>query len=65
MADNLQAEIQSPCIGVCAIDDLSGLCQGCYRTLDEIQGWWDMSHGDQKTLLSTLEERQAQLVNFD
>lgn len=65
MADNLLAEIQSPCIGVCAIDDLTGLCQGCYRTLDEIQGWWDMSRNDQKTLLSILEERQSQMLNFD
>ncbi len=65
MSENTQLEIKSPCISVCAIDDLSGLCQGCYRTIDEIKGWWDMSQGEQTDLLVTLEERQLQTVNFD
>ncbi len=37
----LNEAVQSPCIGVCAIDDATDLCQGCFRTLDEIQDWWD------------------------
>ncbi len=65
MSENTQLEIKSPCIGVCAIDDLSGLCQGCYRTIDEIKVWWDMSQGEQKNLLAELEERQSQQANFD
>ncbi len=65
MSENTQLEIKSPCISVCAIDDLSGLCQGCYRTIDEIKGWWDMSQGEQTDLLVTLEERQLQTANFD
>lgn len=65
MSVNMQAEVKSPCIGVCAVDEVSGLCQGCYRTIDEIKGWWDMAQEDQKKLLTTLEERQLQQVNFD
>lgn len=65
MSENTQLEIKSPCISVCAIDDLSGLCQGCYRTVDEIKGWWDMSQDEQTDLLATLEERQMQTANFD
>lgn len=57
-------EVKSPCVGVCAIDDLSGLCHGCQRTIDEIKGWWDMSQSEQKNLLSRLEERQMQNVDF-
>ncbi len=60
-----KSEIKSPCISVCAMDDLTGLCQGCYRTIDEIKGWWDMSQNDQKNLLATLDERQLQQVSFD
>ena len=44
---------------------LGGLCQGCYRTLDEIKTWWDMGQEEQKNLLVALEERQLQQVNFD
>lgn len=65
MSSNLQQEVKSPCIGVCAIDDLSGLCAGCYRTIDEIQGWWDMGQDQQRNLLIEIEERQIQEADFD
>lgn len=31
--------ITSPCINICQMDASSGLCQGCFRTLDEITAW--------------------------
>lgn len=65
MTEDTQLEVKSPCIGVCALDESNGLCQGCYRTLDEIKAWWDMGQMEQKNLLVTLEERQLQQVNFD
>ena len=65
MLENTQTEIKSPCISVCSMDDLTGLCQGCYRTIDEIKSWWDMNQNDQKNLLVALEERQLQQVSFD
>ena len=65
MSENTQNEIQSPCVGICTMDDATGLCLGCYRSLDEIKGWWDMNPQDQKKLLAALEERQLQQVSFD
>lgn len=38
----------SPCISVCQLDDRTGWCIGCYRTIDEIRDW----------IISTPEERQ-------
>lgn len=29
----------SPCISVCRMTEKTGLCEGCFRTLDEITGW--------------------------
>jgi len=29
----------SPCISVCTINTQTGLCEGCWRTLDEIASW--------------------------
>lgn len=29
----------SPCISVCRMDNDTGLCQGCLRTMDEIIAW--------------------------
>lgn len=57
--------VKSPCIGVCAMDDLTGFCQGCYRTLDEITGWWDMDAATQKALLETVATRELEAVDFD
>ena len=31
--------IASPCINVCKMDAQSGLCTGCFRTIDEITVW--------------------------
>ena len=65
MSENVQQEIQSPCIGVCSVDDNTGYCYGCYRTVHEIKSWWNLSQSEQKNLLSVLEERQAQSISFD
>lgn len=56
--------VKSPCIGVCVMDDLTGLCHGCYRTLDEITGWWDMDIASQKALLAETEKRQSEMIDF-
>ena len=31
--------IASPCINVCKMDEQTGLCSGCFRTIDEIAVW--------------------------
>lgn len=56
-----EQDIQSPCIGVCSMDDLTGLCLGCYRTIEEIQGWWDMDADAKKAVIhqSQVREREA------
>lgn len=56
-------ETQSPCISVCAMDEVTGLCQGCFRTLDEIQGWWDMDSNQQKEVNDKAIQREAELFD--
>jgi hypothetical protein len=51
--------VASPCIGVCSMDDLTGLCQGCYRTLDEIQNWWDLDHAGKLAVVKQASERES------
>ena len=53
-------EIESPCIGVCAMDEAMGFCQGCYRTIDEIQGWWDLDNTQKKMVLDETNARLKQ-----
>ncbi|MGE5493120.1 MAG: DUF1289 domain-containing protein [Actinomycetota bacterium] len=40
--------VASPCINVCKMDAGTGLCAGCFRTLDEIAAW--SSADDQKRI---------------
>ncbi|MDD2834315.1 MAG: DUF1289 domain-containing protein [Methylotenera sp.] len=64
MSENTE-EIQSPCIGVCSMNEDAGLCYGCYRTVQEIKDWWNMTPVEQKNLLSVLALRQDQTISFD
>jgi len=56
----LDKEVDSPCIGVCAVDDLTGLCQGCYRTMDEIEGWWDLDNDKKQAIVDEASKREAE-----
>ena len=58
----------SPCISICKTDPLSGYCEGCARTKDEIKLWKDKKTTNQWKLnnLSILHKRMSdlQLKNF-
>ena len=58
-----ETETQSPCIGVCSMDDSTGFCQGCYRTMDEIQQWWDLDNAQKQVVIDLAGERAAQQFN--
>lgn len=34
-----EGPVASPCLSICAMDDATGLCRGCFRTLGEIAAW--------------------------
>jgi predicted Fe-S protein YdhL (DUF1289 family) len=64
MTDSIES-IVSPCIGVCAMNQTSGLCEGCFRSIEEIRNWWDMSAEQRAEVMAKLDERQATLLDFD
>jgi uncharacterized protein len=55
----LAAGPPSPCISVCQIDDSTGLCIGCLRTVDEIRDWIILMPEDRHHVLRQIEERRA------
>ena len=59
----IEIDIESPCIGVCAMDEASGFCQGCYRTLDEIQQWWDLDNAQKQEVVVEANARLEQQFN--
>ena len=52
------APVPSPCIGVCRIDDATGLCAGCWRTLDEIAAWGTADEAARRRIWQAVEARQ-------
>jgi predicted Fe-S protein YdhL (DUF1289 family) len=55
----IDTTIPSPCITICQMDDQSGFCIGCFRTLDEIRDWMIMTAEQKRQVLQQLEQRRA------
>jgi len=51
--------VASPCIKLCVIDEPTGLCAGCFRTLDEIAAWIELSAVARRAVLDQLAGRRA------
>jgi hypothetical protein len=50
----------SPCLSVCRMDE-AGLCEGCFRTLDEIAAWSGLDGVERLAVWERIEKRaQAQ-----
>jgi uncharacterized protein len=51
--------VGSPCIDVCRLNPLTGYCEGCFRSRDEIKAWRSMTDVEKLQLLDRLAERSA------
>jgi hypothetical protein len=49
--------IESPCIKICVMDQASGLCRGCGRTLAEIGDWASLSAAARAAIMARLPGR--------
>jgi len=54
--------VPSPCISVCRIDEASGLCVGCLRTLDEIASWSTLDDAGRRSVWQAIAQRRARLT---
>ncbi|MCZ8156664.1 MAG: DUF1289 domain-containing protein [Leptospira sp.] len=56
---------KSPCIRVCMMDPESGLCAGCFRTLEEIGLWSQFTMEQKESILSELELRRREKTDLN
>jgi predicted Fe-S protein YdhL (DUF1289 family) len=54
--------VPSPCIDVCRIDPLTGWCEGCLRTLDEIAAWSGLDNPQKRAVWKELPARRVALA---
>ena len=50
-------DVPSPCISVCRMDAVTQLCEGCFRTLDEIAAWGRMSDEGKREVWAMISRR--------
>jgi len=51
------ANVESPCISVCALDPTRRFCIGCYRTIAEIARWRDASDDEKRRIKEAAKAR--------
>ena len=54
--------VPSPCTQVCRIDERTGWCEGCARSLNEIAAWSAMSDDDKRAVWNALAARRVALA---
>lgn len=64
-AENYAKLVPSPCMSVCQMDEVLGLCQGCLRTLDEIRVWGNADAAFKRQVWINIEARIAQHLDRD
>ncbi|HAE48386.1 MAG: hypothetical protein CMO30_18600 [Tistrella sp.] len=53
--------VASPCVNVCRISTVTGWCEGCYRTIDEIRVWRRLDDDGKQTILEHVEDRRRDI----
>ncbi|PWV60164.1 DUF1289 domain-containing protein [Plasticicumulans acidivorans] len=56
-------EPASPCIGICQMNTDTGLCEGCFRTSEEIEKWWELDAKQKWAVVAMAEDRQARILD--
>ena len=51
--------VDTPCIDICKIDSANGLCIGCWRNIDEITRWPDMTGKERMAVMNELLARRS------
>lgn len=50
----------SPCISICRMNPRTGLCEGCFRTIEEIAQWGSASEERKRQVWVEIRRRQQE-----
>jgi uncharacterized protein len=53
--------VPSPCINICQMDQSTGLCQGCMRTIDEIVKWGSAPDEYKRAVWGEIRQREQDI----
>ncbi|MCW5622833.1 MAG: DUF1289 domain-containing protein [Burkholderiales bacterium] len=52
--------VPSPCVKICTLDPLTGICRGCYRSIDEITEWVEYTPQEKLAVLERIAQRKKE-----
>ena len=55
----MSTAVASPCVQLCRIDPRTGFCEGCFRSLQEIERWPGATDPERRAILRRVAERRA------
>ena len=55
--------VPSPCINVCKMHPKTGLCEGCFRTIEEITRWSTADEDYKRAVWVEIKRREAALFD--
>ena len=56
----LAEDVPSPCVSVCRMDSATEVCEGCFRTLDEIAAWSRLDDESKRAVWQMIAQRLEQ-----
>jgi uncharacterized protein len=56
----LETPVPSPCINICRMDEATGWCEGCLRSIDEIVAWSALDDAAKHRVWALLPARREQ-----
>ena len=57
----IDRSVPSPCVGLCTLNSKTELCDGCYRSMDEIREWIIMPREEKLEALELIKARKVTL----
>jgi len=57
-----RAEIESPCVKLCAVHPVERICVGCYRSIEEIGAWSRLTPEARRAIMADLPTRAPRLA---
>lgn len=63
MSEQAEKPVPSPCVSICYLDD-DDICQGCYRSGQEISQWGRFSNSEKKVVMDKVRQREKASFNF-
>jgi len=55
--------VKSPCIKICKLHN--DICVGCFRTIDEIKNWRNMTQNEKQKILDNIKQRGYNVIEDD